>query len=189
MNGLERVLRRMRRLWVLEHSARGGLLTLALAVDACLLCLLLRRLVGLPLAAMAAVAAAAVALVAALAAVAWARAPRRARLAQLADERAGTDDLFASALEFAGQPERFGWLGGMTCELAHRRAAEAALRPRWSFGPVRHWVAAGAVALALAGACGGVWLVQAFSGGQAGPDVATTDPPRGPAARPSASDW
>ncbi|MBC8869435.1 MAG: hypothetical protein H8E44_08460, partial [Planctomycetes bacterium] len=48
MNGIDKLIRRMRRLWVLEHSARSVLLLAAAAVNVALLGLLLHRLLDLP---------------------------------------------------------------------------------------------------------------------------------------------
>ena len=142
---VDRLLKRTRRLWIVEHSARRLLLAAGWAANAWLVSLL----VGRP--AMGAVAVGAAAAVAAVAIVvaARAKAPSGLRLAQCLDERAGTPDLFASALEFAREPGRFGWLGALACEEARDEAATVTLGHRWSFGPARSWAAVAAAALLL----------------------------------------
>lgn len=167
MNSIEKLLLRMRRLWVLEHCGRRALLISAAAVNACLLCLLLNRLVGLPLWSVAVVVVAAVIATIAVAATAMRKVPSKAKLAQLMDTRAGTRDLFASALEFSGcQPtqadtgtsakgnsqfairnsQSFGWLGDLTCQLAVKRASEVMLRLNWSLGARRNLAATASLA-------------------------------------------
>ena len=47
MEKVEKLVARMRRLWVLERCARRGILILGLAADAVLACMLLGRLTGL----------------------------------------------------------------------------------------------------------------------------------------------
>jgi len=160
---VEALLKRMRRLWLLEHSARRLLLLIGWAVDAWLLCLLLHRAAGIrmPGAAVfglaAALAAAAIVLAARLAA------PAPPRLAQMVDDRAGTRDLFASALEFQARPERFGWLGELTREMARAEAGRVALGPRWALGPMRHLAALGAMAVLLGLAYAGILALQSSS--------------------------
>jgi len=149
----------MRRLWILEHCARGVLLILGSALDGCLLCLLLNRVSGLPLASIAALALLAAVAVAALLIQARAAAPSALALARLLDRRAGTRDLFASAVEFKREPDRFGLLGALTCDLARSRAAALALRPRWSPGSIRNWVALGSAAAVLLAAYFGAAVI------------------------------
>jgi len=168
VTAVEKVLRKVRRLWLLERWVPGGLLLAAVALDAGLLCLLLHRLAGLPLGSLAVVALAAAAAAAALAGLLRAAAPTPERLAQLLDDRAGSEDLFASALEFHRRPERFGWLGELTCRQARERIAAVALRPRWAFGSARRWVAAGAAAAVLCAAYGGVAALEGLRGRDGG---------------------
>ena len=167
MNSIDKLLLRMRRLWVLEHCGRRALLIFSAAINACMLCLLLNRLVGLPLWSVAVVVVAAVIATVAVAATAMRKIPAKSKLAQLMDARAGTNDLFASALEFSGcQPTQadtgtsakgnsqfaisnsqcFGWLGDLTCQLAVKRASEVMLRLNWSLGARRNLAATASLA-------------------------------------------
>jgi hypothetical protein len=152
MNDLDRLLRRTRRLWLLEHSARGLLLTLGWSLNAWLLCLLLSRAMGLPgrsglaVACLAAMAAAGVVL------AARRRTPPPPRLARMLDERVGTHDLFASALEFQPDLKQLGALAELTCERAGAEAAKAVLRSRWALGPARQWAIAATCAAFLCAA-------------------------------------
>jgi hypothetical protein len=136
---------------VAEHSLRGLAWTVAWSLNACLLCLLIHRLLAVPLGSTLVVSAFAVTLALGGLAWTWLRAPRAARLAQWTDERAGTGDLFASALEFHRDQARFGWLGQLTCQKANERASRAALASKWSFGPARQWVLTIGATLLLAG--------------------------------------
>ena len=147
---LDSLLVRMRRVWMLEHSLRGALLVGAGAVTVCLLCLVLNRLFGLPLVSLAAVGAAGLAALGTVAFGARLRVPGRFALARHVDQRLGTEDLFASALEFGARPERFGWLGALACERAGHQAPRFRLRPQWSLGPSRQWAGMGTAAGALA---------------------------------------
>jgi len=141
-----KLLGKTRRLWILERSASGLLLAAGWAAAAWLVSLLVGRpgTGAIVAAGLAAVALAAIVL------ASRAKAPTGSLLAQALDERAGTADLFASALEFAREPERFGWLGALACEKARAEAAAVRLRHRWSFGPARRWVSVGTVAALLA---------------------------------------
>ena len=144
-----KLLRKVRRRWILEHSARRVLQIAAWSANAAFLLLLLRGLFDLPVLAMAAVPTAALV---ALVVILWrarSRAPRGLRLLQLLDERAGTADLFASAWEFDETPERFGWMGRLTCELARTESERAAPRGRWTLGTLRQWTPALATAAIL----------------------------------------
>jgi len=136
----------MRRLWVLERSARAGLLIAAMGVLGVLLVLLLGRMGLLPVGSVLVVVVLAALAMIVLAVATAMRAPGREELARLMDQRAGSRDLFASALEFAAQPQRFGWLGELTCQKAIADAQSIALRLRLSVGPVRQWAKLGAVA-------------------------------------------
>ncbi|MFB3891542.1 MAG: hypothetical protein ACE15C_05905 [Phycisphaerae bacterium] len=178
MEPVKKTLHKMRRVWMLEHCARGGLLVLGLALDGCLLCLLLNRVVGLPPASTLAVALLAVAAVAVLVIQARAAAPRAIHLAQLLDKRAGSRDLFASALEFARTPDRFGWMGALTCDLARSRAAAIALQPRWSLGSPRKWVAIGTAAIVLLVGYVGAAIVGSFGNNSAPKQTAVVVPPK-----------
>jgi hypothetical protein len=142
----------MRQLWVLEHTARSGLLISGLAVNAGLLCLLLGRWMKVPAVTYALVAAIAAAGLAVLFAFARAKAPSKALLARMLDERAGTEDLFASALEFAAQADRFGKLGEETCKLALAQAPAIRIATRWTLGARSRFVGiiGGAVVLGVA---------------------------------------
>jgi len=163
VRSVESLLKTMRRLWLLEHSARRLLLLVGWAVDAWLLGLLLYRAAGIRtpgavvFALAAALAGAAIVLAARLAA------PGPSRLAQMLDDRAGTRDLFASALEFRAQPERFGWLGELTREMASAEASRVALRPRWALGPMRHGAALAATAVLLGVAYAAVAVFRSSS--------------------------
>jgi hypothetical protein len=162
MTTIDKALRKMRRLWVLERSARAGLLIGAMGVLAVLLALLLIR-IGIFSRASVLVAAGLTVLAVIVLALATAmRAPGRRELARLLDQRSASRDLFASALEFTSEPHRFGWLGELTCRKAMADAQSVALRPRLSVGPLRQWawlggaggllVAANIVTVAVTGA-------------------------------------
>jgi hypothetical protein len=148
---VEKLCGKTRRRWIAEHWLRGLAWTLAWSLDACLVYLLLNRLFALPLHYTLAVLPPAAALALVVLARAWVRAPRGAKLAQLVDQRAGTGDLFASALEFHRDASRFGWLGELTCRQASARANGAVLAAEWSLGPARHWALAAAATVLLAG--------------------------------------
>jgi len=176
---VERMLRKMRRVWLLERCTRGVLLILGLAADGCLLCLVLNRALGLPLASMAALALLTALAVAALVTQARLAAPSAALLARLLDQRAGTRDLFASALEFEREPGRFGSLGALTCDLACSRAATLALRPRRLLGSPGSWVAVGsATALLLAVYAGAVAIGPLRRGPSADAARSALPPPK-----------
>ena len=155
MTPVKKLLKKIRRLWLLEHCAHAGLLIAGIVADLVLLCLLLHRLAGLDLAAIAVPAALGLLAAAGLAVVARARVPKADVLARLMDERCGTNDLFASSLEFEREPGRFGWLGGLTCRLAAERALTVRIPAQWSLGKRREWSAilgaAAVLGLALAG--------------------------------------
>jgi len=141
-----KLLRQVRRQWILERSARRMLQVLAWSANTAILLLLLLRVFNLPVLAMAVVP---VAALIALVMILWrarARAPRGRRLLQLLDERAGTADLFASAWEFDEAPERFGWMGRLTCRLARTESERAAPRGHWTLGTLRQWTPALATA-------------------------------------------
>jgi len=164
---VDSLLRKMRRLWLLEHSARRLALLVGWALDAWLVCLLVHRTIGFRTPCGAAVAL--VAVVAGVGIVVAARlaAPARPRLAQMLDERAGTRDLFASALEFQREPERFGRLGELTCDMARSEASRVVLGPRWCLGPMRHGLAlvtAGALVGAAYAAVAGLESVRPRTG-------------------------
>ncbi len=186
MRSVESLLKTMRRVWLVEHCARRLVLLVGWALDAWLLCLLLRGAAGIPtpgagvLALAAAVAGAAIVLAMRLAA------PAPGRLAQMLDERAGTRDLFASALEFQAQPERFGWLGELAGEMARAEAGRVALAPRWALGPMRHGAAIVAMGVLLGVACAGVARLQSssLSSSSSNPPPQAQEPSR---TRPSAS--
>jgi hypothetical protein len=146
MTRIDKALNKMRRLWVLERSARAGLLIAAVGVLGVLLVLLLGRLGVLPAGSVLVVVVLAAIAMIVLAVATAMRAPGREELARLMDQRAGARDRFASALEFASQPQRFGWLGELTCQKAITDAQSIALRLRLSVGPVRQWAKIGAVA-------------------------------------------
>ncbi|MCL2640679.1 MAG: hypothetical protein FWD53_07535, partial [Phycisphaerales bacterium] len=114
MKSVDRLLKKMRRQWILEHCARSGLLMIAGAVNVALICWLLHKAVEVPAWSLLVVAGGAVLALGALVAGARAKAPSLKDLAKLADDRAGTEDLFSSAMEFGKEPERFGWLGAET---------------------------------------------------------------------------
>jgi len=153
MNGIDKLIRRMRRLWVLEHSARWVLLLAAAAVNVALLGLLLHRLADLPAAAVAGGALAVLAAIVPVAILVRLRSPADGDLAQLLDRRAGTNDLFASARSFNADADRFGPLGELTCDLARSRSRQIALRPRWSLGSRRQWLAQAGLVVVLGVAC------------------------------------
>ena len=145
MKHYRKLLRQVRRQWILEHSARRVLQVLAWSANTAILFLLL-RVFKLPVLAMAVVP---VATLIALVMILWrarSRAPRGRRLLQLLDERAGTADLFASAWEFDEAPERFGWMGRLTCKLARTESERAAPRGHWTLGTLRQWTPALATA-------------------------------------------
>lgn len=176
MKPVEALLRKMRGLWLLEHSARRLILAAGWALDAWLLCLLLHRALGLRMPSALLVGLLALVAGAAIILVALASAPARPRLAQLLDDRAGTHDLFASALEFKANPERFGWLGGLTCQAASAEAGRTVLRPRWALGPLRHCVAVGALGALLAAAYAGMLTLEAVRPrGSGSPAVASRE--------------
>jgi hypothetical protein len=103
-------------------------------------------------------------------------------LAQLLDQRARSGDLYASALEFAAEPARYGWLGELTCRQAGDEARHVALVPQWSFGAWRHWAAMATVAVILGGTYGArVGLDRLGSGRSVGP-TAGAEMPDSPAA-------
>ena len=179
MKAVQKLLGKMRRRWMVEHFARGGLLVIGLAINAALVCLLLHQLANLPAWSLYAAAGLALAGLGILAATARAKAPSALELSQLLDERAGTDDLFTSALEFHARPERFGWLGEETWRKAAAEAQGVALPARWSVGRLRNWSAMGGLAGMLAAAILTVgWLQGRKSGGEVVPAMAK------PAARP-----
>jgi len=153
---VEQLCRRTRRQWVLEHSLRGVAWTAGWAVNACLLWLVLDRLVDLPWTSLVAVPALAAATAGAVLLGAWIRAPRGSRLAQLVDDRARTRDLFASALEFQRDPPRFGWLGQLTCQKAQAEASRVSVAGQWSLGPARPWAATAAAGVLLGVSLGAV---------------------------------
>jgi hypothetical protein len=146
-----RVLNRFRRLWMLEHCARNGLLIAGITADLLLACLVLHRLAGVSRLAMACGAVLGLVAIASLVVTARLRAPKAHALARLLDDRCGTNDLFASSLEFQRSPERFGWLGELTCQYAAERATAVRIRPQWALGNRRPWtaIAVGAVVLGL----------------------------------------
>lgn len=146
MTRIDTALRKMRRLWVLEHSARAGLLIGAIGVLGVLLAVVLIRMGLLSSASVPVVVGLTLLAMVVLAFATAMRTPGRQELARLLDERAASRDLFASALEFASQPDRFGWLGELTCQKAMADAQSVALRPRLSVGPARQWAKLGAVA-------------------------------------------
>ena len=146
MTTIDKALKRMRRLWVLERSARAGLLISAIGALGVLLVLLPIRLGVLSAVNVWIVVIVTVLSGMILAVLTAIRAPGRQELARLMDERAASRDLFASALEFASQPQRFGWLGELTCQKAMVDAQSIALRPRLSIGPRRQWAALGIAA-------------------------------------------
>jgi hypothetical protein len=154
VKSVRKLCRRTRRRWIAERSLRGLARTLAWTLNGCLLCLVLHHLVDLPRESLLGVAG----MAAAAAAVGWLRlvvaAPRGSTLAQLVDQRAGTGDLFASAVAFRRDPVRFGWLGELTCQRAAAEAARTVIPARWSFGPARPWILAVTAAVLLAGADG-----------------------------------
>jgi len=152
----------MRRLWMLEHSARWALLTLGCGFNAWLLCVVLTRAAGLPMVSAAVVAVLVTTALAAVVLAARARVPPASRLAQMLDQRAGASDLFASALEFQGEPERFGWLGELACEKAQVEAENAVLHAEWSFGPARRWAAVAGGAVLLCAAYVGVVVLESM---------------------------
>ena len=161
MTAIDKALRRMRRLWLLEHSARMALWIAGLTLNAALACLLLHRLAGLSLLSIPVVIALAAVALAATVATGSAKAPPVPALVRLLDARAQTRDLFTSALEFGRTPERFGWLGELTCREASRRADGVVLRPQLALGSPRHWTALGAAAAMLCAAYVGLVAVQA----------------------------
>jgi len=171
MTPARRLLRRMRRLWMLEHGARSGLLVAGLTADLLLACLVLNRLVGLGLVAMVPVAIAGLLAFAVLAVTARVRVPRADVLARLMDARCGTNDLFSSSLEFERDPERFGWLGALTCRLAAERALAVRIPAKWSLGKRREWSAILGAAAVLGLALAGLHLGAGH--GSARPDAAT----------------
>ena len=110
---------------MLEHCARNGLLIAGITADLLLACLVLHRLAGVSRLAMACAAVLGLVATASLVVTARVRAPKADALARLLDDRCGTNNLFASSLEFQRSPERFGWLGELTCQYAAERAAAA----------------------------------------------------------------
>lgn len=146
MTTIDKALGRMRRLWVLERSARAGLLISAIGALGVLLVVLLSRLGVLSIGNVWIVVIVTVLAGMILAVLTAIRSPGRQELARLMDERSGSRDLFASALEFASQPDRFGWLGELTCQKAMADAQTVALRPRLSVGPRRQWATLGVMA-------------------------------------------
>ena len=134
---------------MLEHCARSGMLVIAGAINAALLCWLLNKSADLPAWSILVVAAGAAAAILVLTLNARAKAPSLSALAKLADTRAGTEDLFSSALEFNQHPDRFGWLGAQTVKKAIADASTTILRSRWTFGRLRDWWTMGSLAAAL----------------------------------------
>lgn len=181
MTTIDKALKKMRRLWVLERSARAGLLIGAMGVLGVLLVLLLGRLGLLPVGSVWVVVVLAASAMIALAVATAMRTPGHQELARLLDQRAGSRDLFASALEFASQPQRFGWLGELTCQKAMADAQSIALRLRLSVGPARQWAKLGAVAgLLLAGNIVAVVVNRSNSSGpppRAQVAISTDSPP------------
>jgi hypothetical protein len=143
--------RRARQQWIFEHSLHGLAGTCGWTINAGLACLLLARLVRLPPEAMPALLAIAAGLAVLILAGNYWRAPRGSQLARLVDERAGTGDLFASAIEFHRDPSRFGWLGELTCRQAIAQAGRVVLASQWSLGTARQWAVTAGVAVLLAG--------------------------------------
>lgn len=184
MNSIDKLLKKMRRLWMVEHFARQVALLVGVSANGVLLCLLLNRLAGLPLWSMAIVGSIGAVCVAACVVFARAKAPQKESLARLLDERAGSRDLFSSALEFAGRSDRFGWLGDLTCDKAHSDAVRVALKARWSLGGRRQWAGlASAAAVLLVG----ITAATAFQSPPAAVDqspVAAVEPTRAPYATP-----
>jgi hypothetical protein len=158
------LLKRMRRVWVMEWIARGGLLVIGVAVNVGLLCWLLHRLVGLPMWSLGVVAGAAEVILLVMGVTARAKAPSDLQLAKMLDQRAGTEDLFSSALEFHGDPGRFGWLGEQTVLKAMSDAGAVAVKPRWSVGRWRNWSAVGVAAAVLLVTTLAVGLLQGTGG-------------------------
>jgi len=149
MKHYEKLLRKVWRRWILERSARRMLQVVAWSANATILFLLLRRLFDLPVLSVTVVPAA---VLIALVLILWrarSHAPRGLRLLRLLDERAGTADLFASASEFDETPERFGWMGRLTCTLAGRESERAVPRGHWTLGTLRQWTPALATAAIL----------------------------------------
>ena len=146
MKRYRKLLRQVRRQWIVEHSARRVLQVVAWSANAAILFLLLRRVFNLPVLAMAVVPVAALIALVMILSRARSLAPRGRRLLQLLDERAGTEDLFASAWEFDEAPERFGWMGRLTCKLAKTESERVAPRGLWTLGTLRQWIPALATA-------------------------------------------
>jgi hypothetical protein len=146
------LVQKMGRLWVLERLAGGAVLAVGLGINGALLCLLVHISLGLPVWSLYIVAGAVVVAMGVLAGTARAHTPPAARLAQLLDARAGSADLYASALEFQGHPQRFGWLGRATWAKAVAEAPSVRLRPRWPRTCRRHGLALTAQALVLVAA-------------------------------------
>lgn len=180
MKNIEKLVSRMRRLWVLEHTARRGLLIVALGADALLACWLAGRFAPLPGWTIPALAGLAAMALAVLAAEAVFRSPSRRRLARLLDERAGQNDLFASAMEFSSRPEPYGPLGELTCELAQRQAqtlSRKSLPARWSLGSRPKWLITGAAAILLL-AANGILGMSSRHQAQPSPVAVAPPPPR-----------
>ncbi|MCL2640678.1 MAG: hypothetical protein FWD53_07530 [Phycisphaerales bacterium] len=148
MKSINRLLNKMRRQWVLEQCTRSGILTIAGGVNAGLGC----WLVGFSGWSLVVVAGGTVGVLVGLGIRAWMKSPSAMELAKIADDRAGAEDLFASAMEFDRQPDRFGWFGSETVKRAIAAADGVTLRARWTLGSRRDWCVVGAVAAGLVGA-------------------------------------
>ena len=149
MNPIQVLVRRATRLWVLERTACSLLLGAAWALNGLLLALLLSRRLDFPSFTLVLLVLLPLAIFGVLAVRAAWHAPQGERAARLLDERAGTNDLFSSALEFMRQPERFGWLGELACQKALAHAAGARLEARWQLGTRRQWLSAGTLVVVL----------------------------------------
>ena len=180
MENVEKLVARMRRLWVLEHCARRGLMILGLSADAVLACLLLGKLAGLGAWSIAVVGAATAVAMAALIGQAVVRASGKhfqKMIAQALDHRTGRDDLFASAMEFASAPQQAGPLGELTCELAAQKAPLARPRAQWSLGAMSKWIVILSAAVLLLAANGVLTMSRSHQTQQA-PVAAVQAPPR-----------
>jgi hypothetical protein len=176
MNAVDRLLATMRRVWMLERSLRTALLAVSVALVVALLCLVLNLLFGLSLVSLAFVAGSAFVALAAVAVVVRLQAPRGTALARILDARLETQDLFASALEFGAEPDRFGWLGALTCEKAREQALQLAVKPRWPFGPARRWTGIGTAAGTLTALYVVVLAVQRLPSSGTRPDPTRASP-------------
>ncbi|MEI6845644.1 MAG: hypothetical protein WCK36_01190, partial [Candidatus Firestonebacteria bacterium] len=130
---------KVRKLWILEYSLPGVLFVLSLLFNSLLFYMMLKQLFKFPAFGLLLLLLGAAGYLGFIIYKAVKAAPRGRQLSILLDERAGTKDLFSSAEEFNTDPERFGWLGKITCGLAAEELEKAQIKRRLFFGEKKRW--------------------------------------------------